>query len=89
MLKVKAGFILRKLGDEYMVVSVGDAAKDFNGIIRMNETGAFFWKELSAGTTEAALIDAAMAHYDGLDEKTARRDVRRFLDTIHIALDAD
>ena len=87
MLTTKKGFILRKMGNEYMVVSVGAAGKDFNGIIRMNQTGAFFWKELSAGTTEDELVKAAITHYDGLDEETARKDVRKFLETIAMALE--
>ena len=70
-----------------MVVPVGTAGKEFSGIIRMNETGAFFWKELTAGTTEDALVQAAMAHYDGLDQETAQKDVHRFLETIAMALE--
>ena len=41
MLKAKKGFLLRKLGPEYMVVAIGEASKNLNGMIRMNETGAF------------------------------------------------
>ena len=87
MLKTKQDFILRKLGNEHMVVPVGAAATAFHGIIRMNETGAFFWKELSAGTTEEDLVKAAVAHYDGLDEEVARKDVRKFLETVSMALE--
>ena len=46
MLKVKKGFILRKLGTEYMAVAIGEASKKFNGMIRLNGTGAFYSKEL-------------------------------------------
>ena len=46
MIKAKKGFLLRRLGDEYMVVAIGEASRNFNGMIRMNETGAFYWKEL-------------------------------------------
>ena len=42
MIKAKKGFLLRRLGDEYMVVAIGEASKNFNGMIRMNETGAFY-----------------------------------------------
>ena len=41
MIKAKKGFLLRKLGNEYMVVAIGEAIKNFNGMIRINETGAF------------------------------------------------
>ena len=46
MLKTKKGFLLRRLGDEYMAVAIGEASRHFNGMIRLNETGAFYWKEL-------------------------------------------
>ena len=46
MIKAKKGFLLRRLGAEYMVVAIGEASRNFNGMIRMNETGAFYWKEL-------------------------------------------
>ena len=43
MLKIKKGFILRKLGTEHMAVAIGEASRNFNGMIRLNETGAFYW----------------------------------------------
>ncbi len=87
MLKVKEGFILRKLGEEYIVVTVGEACREFNGIIRMNETGAFYWDLLAAGTTEDELVAKTLAQYDELDEDTARSDLREFLDSVAIAIE--
>ena len=87
MLKVKEGFLLSPLGGEYVVVSVGKAAEAFNGMIRLNETGAFFWRELTAGTTEDALVEKLCARYHGLDEATARADLREFLDIVAPALE--
>ena len=46
-MKIKNGFILRNFSDAYVVVAVGEAAKDFNGMITLNETGAFLWKTLA------------------------------------------
>ena len=40
-MKIKEGFIIKKLGIGYIVVTVGGASKDFNGVIRLNESGAF------------------------------------------------
>lgn len=87
MLKVKEGFMLSPLGEEYVVVSVGKAAEAFNGMIRLNETGAFFWRELTAGTTEDALVQKLCARYRGLSEATARADLREFLDIVAPALE--
>ena len=89
MIKAKKGFILRRLGDEYMVVALGEASKRFNGMIRMNETGAFYWKELENGTSEDQLVVKTQERFTDVDMDTARRDVQDFLQTIDIAIEHD
>ena len=86
MLKVKKGFILRKLGTEYMAVAIGEASKNFNGMIRLNGTGAFYWKELEKGTTRDLLVTKTLEEYEGVTEDTARHDVEEFLDTISVVI---
>lgn len=89
MLKIKKGFILRKLGTEHMAVAIGEASKEFNGMIRLNETGAMYWKELENGTTKEELVAKTLEQYEGVDEETAQRDVEEFLESISVALDYD
>ena len=45
-MKIKDNFILRKVADSYVVVPVGKLTLDFNGIINLNETGAFLFELL-------------------------------------------
>lgn len=71
-----------------MVVAIGSASLSFNGMIQMNEPGAFFWRELEKGTTEDDLVARTLDRYEGLDEETARTDLREFLDTIAFTLEA-
>ena len=87
MLKVKKGFLLRRLGDEFMVVAIGEASKSFNGMIRLNDTGAFYWKELEKGSSEDDLTAKTLERYEGVDQETARRDVREFLQSIEVTLE--
>ena len=35
-MRIKEGYIINKLGDGFVVVSVGEASNDFNGVIRLN-----------------------------------------------------
>ena len=77
-MKIKDGFILRQVADNYLVVAVGDAVKDFNGIINLNETGAFLWKILESGATEEELVKKLTEEYD-VDEETAKKDVGKFV----------
>ena len=89
MIRAKKGFILRRWGQEYMVVPVGKASREFNGMIRMNETGAFYWQELEKGATKDGLVKKMLEKFADLEEATARRDLEEFLDTIEIALETD
>lgn len=79
---IKDSFVLQELVDEYMVVPVGDEADRMQGIIRLNETGAFLWKLLSEkDQTEDDLVKAITDEYD-TDNETAKKDVTAFIDTI-------
>lgn len=81
-MKTKAGFMRRKLGTQEVVVAVGEASKQFSGIIRLNETGAFLWDLLASGNrTEAELVDALLAEYD-VSRELATADVAKFVATI-------
>ena len=45
-MKIKEGFLIRKVGEQAVVVSVGDATNIFNGMIRLNATGEFLWNRI-------------------------------------------
>ncbi len=77
-MKTKSGFILRRVGDSYLIVPVGAEAQKFNGIIKLNETGKFLWEKLGVGMSEKELIDAMLSEYD-VSEQTARADVEAFV----------
>lgn len=46
-MKIKSGFILRKVAQSYIVVPVGNMTAQIRGLISLNETGAEIWKILS------------------------------------------
>lgn len=84
-MKIKKDFILRKVADSYVVVPVGKMTLDFNGIINLNETGAFLFGELQKGADREELIQKLLAEYDVTPEKAAN-DIDIF---IQKAKDAD
>ena len=87
-MKIKQGYIMKKLGTGYVVVTVGQASKDFNGMIRLNPAGAFLWESIQAGkSTKEQLIQAMLERYDDLDEATAKADLDEFLESIQVALE--
>ena len=77
-MRVKHGFILRKVGKQYVVAATGEASKNFNGMIRLNDEAAFAFGQLQGGTTEEELVAALVEKYGG-NEAEVRMDVANFL----------
>lgn len=70
-MKIKKDFILRKVADSYVVVPVGKLTLDFNGIINLNETGAFLFELLQEGAEKEELLRKMLEEYDVTSEKAA------------------
>ena len=81
-MKIKSGFMLRTIAGCKIVVAVGRRTVDFNGIINLNDTGAFLWERLEQGATEDELVTAILENYTDVDEPTARESVRNFVKTL-------
>lgn len=87
-MKIKEGYAIKKLGAGYVVVTVGEASKDFNGLIRLNGVGAFLWNSIQDGAdTKEKLVETMVKSFEGLDEKTAKHDLEEFLETIAFAIE--
>lgn len=71
-MKVKEGFVLRSVAGSNVVVPVGAASMDFNGMITLNDSGAFLWRELEKGADVDSLTAALLREYE-VDEETARK----------------
>ena len=87
-MRIRDGYIIKKLGAGYVVVTVGEASRDFNGMIKLNPAGAFLWGLLEKGPTdENAMVQAMMQRYEDLGEAAAHQDLKEFLDTVSFALE--
>lgn len=78
IMKLKNGFILRKVGRQYVVAATGEASQNFNGMMRLNDEAAFAFGLLKDDITEEALICALCEKY-GTGEEETRMDVMQFL----------
>lgn len=83
-MKIKKDFILRKVADSYVVVPVGKLTLDFNGIINLNETGAFLFELLQEGAEKEELLRKLLEEYDVTPEKAAA-DIDVFLKKVEEA----
>lgn len=82
MLKLDKEYVLRQIGNDYIIVPVGKAALNFNGMITVNETGAFLWEQLLKGTDKEGLLRTLMETYEVTPED-AERDIDEFLDVLY------
>lgn len=77
-MKIKEGFILRKVADSYVVVAVGAASVSFKGVIKINESAAMLWKAMEGSDKSVEDLVKLLLNEYSVDEKTARKDVIDF-----------
>ena len=80
-MRIKDGFLLREVAGSYVVVPIGENLVDFQGMITLNESGAFLWKELKEDKTPDELVVAMLNEYD-VDEQTAQADIEEFINLL-------
>lgn len=76
-MKLKKDFVLRRLADCNVVLSIGEGAANFNQMTTLNETGRFLWEQLQTEQTMDQLVSALREEYE-VDEQTAYQHVQAF-----------
>ena len=77
-MKIKDGFMLRRFGENYIVVAVGDDAEDFNKLITLNTVGAFIYNLMEKDVTYEEIVSAVLDKYEA-DRQTVENDINTFL----------
>lgn len=77
-MNIREGFVLRRVMGQAMVIALGDASRDFSGMIKLNDTAADLWQWLADGATEEELASRLQEEYE-VDGDTASADVKRFV----------
>ncbi len=81
-MKLKSGFFLNEMGDEFVVVAMTDEAKKvFGGMLRLNATGAFLFEKLETEKTYQQLVSAIVEKYS-VDIEAAKADCADFIDVL-------
>lgn len=80
-MKIKEGFMLRKIADNFVVVPVGAASIDFNGMLTLNETGAFLFEKLQEGISKEDLLAAMLEEYD-VESGVAEKHIDNFIEKL-------
>lgn len=80
-MKLNRKFILRQVVGKWLVLPLGEATLDFNGMLTLNESGVLLWNALERDCDREALIEVLTNEYD-VSRETALADVDEFLDKL-------
>ena len=78
-MKIKEGFVLRNVVDEFIVMPTGDNIAKFEGAVVLNEVSAFVFKQLENPVSRDDLLTAMLNEYE-VDEVTAAADLDALLE---------
>lgn len=80
-MKIKNDFVVKEISGSIVVIPVGSQVMDFNGMVKLNETGAFLFNLLKNETTTDALVNELLSEYEVTREK-AEQDVIAFINKL-------
>ena len=78
-MRINSGFILRKVGADHVVVAVGEASKTFHGMIKLNDSAAYIWKQIEAGLEPDEIVADLTTNYT-VDKDTAQKYINDLVD---------
>lgn len=77
-MKIKDGFVLRRILDDAVVIANGDASKNFHGMIKLNDSGADVWEWISQGLSENEVAEKLAQKYE-IDSEKALADTQKMI----------
>lgn len=75
---IKKEMILRKVGNDVILVPVGNALKDHNGLFMLTESACFLWEHLTECSSVQELAKKLFNEYD-VTEEQALNDTKEFI----------
>lgn len=74
-MKIKEGFIKRKIGNKFLVVTAGELSKELNIMIELNETSSDIWDGVANNLDENDIAQGLVEKY-GIGFEKAISDVK-------------
>ena len=81
-MKMRDGFEIVNIAEEYMVVPVGEKAEEFKGMVVLNAAAAFLLDKMHDDLNRDELVALLMERYD-VDADKANKDVLEMLQTMY------
>lgn len=83
-MRLKDDFILHNTGEDFVIIATGEATKNFNGIIKLNNMGGEIVGLLANDISEEEIIKAIVEKYE-VEYETAKEDILNLLNSLRKA----
>lgn len=80
-MKINKNFALRNVANTWVVLPLAEKTVDFNGMLKLNESGVLLWKQLEQGAERESLADLLVNEYEVTREQ-ALADVDEFIEIL-------
>ena len=81
-MKFKAGYKVRSMAGENVVIMQGTAGSDMTRIISLNDSSLLLWNELQDKEFEVADVANTLVENYGIDLATAERDAKAWVEKL-------
>lgn len=81
-MKISSNYVIREIAGDYIIVPIGQAVFDFQGLITVNEIGAFIWKLLQENDLTLNEIETAIKDECEVESSIVKKDVIDFLNQL-------
>lgn len=79
-MKKKHGFVLRRLGNDAVIVAESVGLIDFDRLISLNESAAYIWQSLPDSDFDTVTVTALLTGRYDVDDSVAGKDAQALLD---------
>ena len=83
-MKLKYEFVVRNVADKTVAIAVDASADSFNGMLTLNDSGAFIFEHLREDTDVDTLIKNFLQEYDATREQ-AENTITSFIEKLREA----
>ena len=80
-MKLRGKFVVRQVMNNTVAVPVGQAAREFNGMILLNDVSKVLWESLERGATTEEMTDTITEQFS-VSRDEANADIIEFLDKL-------
>lgn len=77
-MKIKEDLMIRNINEDWIVIPMGERLKEFNGMIKTNQSGSFIWRLLEVQKSREEIIADMLEEYD-INEETAIHEYDTFI----------